>query len=170
MNLRKRDRYGSWWLRRRGTCTANAANRGEQQWRSRTIRRGNAGRSVSTIELLGCVIPTSTQRTKWAQANHSLASTLAPAGSKNRSACTRARRRWYRAMCASARGSASSTGASMTGRCRTVRAEELSFEVIGRRVVGSEWLSDGWYCIVFGERHLYINKPSAKRRAGSQYR
>ena len=51
----------------------------------------------------------------------------------------------------------------MTGRCRTVRAEELSFEVIGRRVVGSEWLSDGWYCIVFGESHLYINKPSAKK-------
>ena len=118
---------------------------------------------MSNIELLGCVEPTSTQRTKWAQANHSLASTLAPAGSKNRSACTRARRRWYRAMCASARGSASSTGASMTGRCRTVRVEELCFEVIGRRVVGSVWLSDGWYCIVFGESHLYINKPSAKK-------
>ena len=46
----------------------------------------------------------------------------------------------------------------------------MFFEVIGRRVVGSVWLSDGWYCIVFGESHLYINKPSAKRRASSQYR
>lgn len=73
-------------------------------------------------------------------------------------------------MCASARGSASSIGASMTSKCRTVRVEELSFEVIGRRVVGSVWLSNSWYCIVFGESHLYINKPSAKRRASSQYR